>query len=202
MSLTAVSRRPARRTRLTAAAIGTPLALGAVLTGCSAGQITQTAEKRPAVEGAHAEVGDLKVLNAYFVAPGDEGKYESGDAVELDFVVTSKGAGDEITGITVDGEDAAITAAGTTTSTTPTTLAATSIEIPAGGIVVVGENGDFTVEATMTEEIYPATLLPVVITFEDAGEVTFDVPIAAPRDEVPRDPEQKYTPEEGEGGGH
>lgn len=189
VSLTAASRRPARSNRLTAAAIALPLALGAVLSGCSAGQITQTAEKRPAVEGAQGETGDLKVLNAHFVAPGDEGKYESGDSVELELVVTSQGAADEITGIQVDGADAQVTPSG-------------SIEVPAGGMVVIGENGEFTVEAEMTDEAYPSTLIPVVITFQEAGELAMSVPIAASLDEIDRDPDQVYTPEEGEGGGH
>ena len=206
VSLTAASRRPARRTRLTAAAIAMPLALGAVLTGCSAGQITQTAEKRSSVAGSQAATGDLKVLNAYLVAPGDEGKYQSGDTVGLEFVVTSTGAGDEITSITVDGEEASITSSGTSAGGSTTSPAATdaagAIEVPPGGITVVGEDGDWTVEHTMTDETYPATLVPVVITFEDAGEVSFQVPVAAPGEEIERDPDQVYTPEEGEGGGH
>lgn len=189
VSLTVAPRRPARRTRLTAAAIALPLGLGAVLSGCSAGQITQTAEKRPAVEGAQAEIGELKVLNAHFVAPGDEGKYESGDTVELELVVTTLGAADEITGIEVDGAAAQITPNST-------------IEVPADGMVVIGDNGEAKVEATMTDEVYPSALIPVVITFQDAGELTFEVPIAASLEEIPRDPEQVYTPQEGEGGGH
>lgn len=200
MSSSAAPRRPARRTRLTAAAIATPLALGVVLTGCSAGQQAQTAAKRPGVEGSSAKSGDLSVLNAHLVSPGDDHKYEAGDTVEMELVVASSGAGDEITAITVDGEEATISASGG--ATTAGTGSSTSIEIPAGGLVVIGENGDYTVETTMTSEVYPATLLPVVITFQDAGDVELNVPVAASLDEVPRDPDQVYTPEEGEGGGH
>ncbi|MFV0534229.1 MAG: hypothetical protein ACK5MR_11295 [Cumulibacter sp.] len=187
MSLTATSRRPARSTRLTAAAIATPFVLGAVLTGCSAGQVTQTAEKRPSVEGEQGEVGDLKVLNAHFVAPTDEGKYQAGDTVEIEFVVTSGGPSDELTGIDVDGAPATI-------------VGASSIEIPAGDHLIVGENGDITVEATMTDEVYPSALIPVTFTFAEAGELEIELPIAASLDEIPRDPDQTYSPEEG--GGH
>lgn len=198
MSPTAAPRRQARRTRLSGAVVAGPLALGVLLTGCSSGQLAQTTDKRPSVEGAQVQTGDLKVLNIHFAAPDDEGKYAAGDTVELEFAIASGGAEDEITGITVDGADATITADGATNTDSD----ATTIEIPAGGITVVGDDGDFTVEATMTEEIYPATLIPVVITFKEAGELEIEVPIAASLDEIDRDPDEVYTPGNGEGGGH
>lgn len=206
MSLTAVSRRPARRTRLAAAGLAVPLALGAALAGCSSGQITQTAEKRPSVEGAAGEIGDIKVHNVHFVAPGDEGKYVSGDTVELEFVVTTLGGADEITSITVDGTPATISSsesaegsdAGTGGASSPTTAAASSIDVPAGGLVVIGGNGDYTVETTVTDELYPTSLLPVVITFSEAGDLEIAVPIAASLDEIDRDPSQEYVPGEGD----
>lgn len=212
MSQTAAPRRTARRTRLAAAAIALPLALGAVLTGCSSGQFTQTAEKRSSVEGSHAEVGDMRIVNAHFVAP-DEGKYESGDKVDLEMVVASMGEEDEITLISIDGEDATITgggaaeSSGAASSSAPASSESTSgggtITVPANGKVYVSaDGGDATIEATMPDEVYPATLIPVTVTFKNAGEVEFNVPVAAPMDEIERDEDQKYTPSEDGEGGH
>lgn len=213
MSLTAAPRRRARRSRLTAAAIGFPTAVGLALTGCSAGQHAQTAEKRPAVEGVSADIADLQIRNAYLAAPGDDGKYEAGTEVPLEMVVTSTGAGDEITSITVDGEEATVATSGDVAresggpegdsdTQAQDTGPGSPMEIPPGGILIVGEDGEATVTATLTDETYPATLIPVTITFSEAGEVELEVPVAVQWEDVPRDPEQQYTPEEGEGGGH
>ncbi|WP_153504022.1 hypothetical protein [Cumulibacter manganitolerans] len=244
MSLNAASRRPVRRTRLAAAAIVLPLAFGAVLTGCSAGQITQTAEKRPGVAGSQAKVGDLKVLNAFFAAP-EQGKYESGDTAELEMLVTSMGAGDELTSVSVDGKDATISesrgssssssgsagasssasassssapasgSAGASSSSSASSGSASSgsassgsassgsssasIKIPADGSAYFSssDKGVATIEVTMPKQVYPATLIPVKLTFKNAGELTFDVPVATSLDEVPRDKDQNYSPSEG-----
>ncbi|WP_106849981.1 hypothetical protein [Blastococcus sp. Marseille-P5729] len=214
MSLTAAPRRSARRSRLAAAAIALPMAVGLALTGCSAGQHAQTTEKRPAVEGSTAETGDLRILNAHFVSPGEDGKYEAGAEVEMEMVVTSTGAADEITSITVDGAEATISGGGgsagqsgapegdaDTNSEAPSAEGA--LTVPADGMLVIGgDQGEATVTATLADEAYPTTLIPVTISFREAGDVEIEVPIAVEWEDVPRDPEQQYHPKEGEGGGH
>lgn len=215
MSLTAASRRSTRRTRLVAAAIAMPLAFGSVLTGCSSGQITQTAEKRPGVAGAQATLGHLSVLNAFIAAPPAD-KYKAGDTAQIEMVVTSQGDADEITKITLDGEEADIIksdSAGASSSAAPSSGApasgsgaaggGASIEIPAKGHVYFSEQGgEANIEVSMPIEAYPSKLIPLTITFAKAGEVTFNIPVAAPLDQIERDDSQKYTPKEGEGGGH
>lgn len=211
MSLNAAPRRPASRTHLAAAAIVLPLAFGSVLTGCSAGQITQTAEKRPGVAGSQAKVGELKVLNAFIAAP-EQGKYESGDTAQLEMLVTSMGPADELTSVSLDGKEATISesrssASGSASSgssapssaSSSAPASSTSIEIPADGSAYFSssDKGVATIEVTMPKEVYPATLIPVKLTFKNAGELTFDVPVATPMDEVPRDKNQNYTPSEG-----
>ena len=192
MSLNAAPRRTASRTRLAVAAIVLPLAFGSVLSGCSAGQITQTAQKRPGVAGSQATVGDLKVVNAFITAPSSD-KYESGDIAELEMLVSSMGPADELVSVSVDGTDATISSSDSEASSS------SSVEIPADGSAYFSSSkaGVATIEVTMPKEAYPATLIPVTLTFQDAGEVTFDVAVAGSLEEIPRDDEQKWTPSEG-----
>lgn len=240
MSSTATSRRPARRIRLAAAAIALPLSLGAVLSGCSAGQIAQTAEKRPSVVGSSAGVGDMRIVNAHFEAPEGD-KYEAGEQAELILVVTSMGAEDELVSVAVEGTPATITAsgegAGTTSapgavpsgSASPSTVhgtpdseagaasvsastdpspssapaASASVPIPsAGRVYFSSQDGDASIEATLPSETFVSSLVPVTMTFRDAGEVTFNVPVSGPADEVERVESDYYTPSEGAEGGH
>jgi len=77
-----VSREPtgALRTILPAAALGLAGVLG--ITGCSAGQVTQTDSVQPAVNGNMGQVGDISLRDVRLAYPED-GAYEPGDEVVL-----------------------------------------------------------------------------------------------------------------------
>lgn len=85
-----VSREPtgALRTILPAAALGLAGVLG--VTGCSAGQVTQTDSVQPAVNGNTGQVGDISLRDVRMAYPED-GSYEPGDEVALLLTIVNDG---------------------------------------------------------------------------------------------------------------
>lgn len=85
-----VSREPtgALRTILPAAALGLAGVLG--ITGCSAGQVTQTDSVQPAVNGNTGQVGDISLRDVRVAYPED-GAYEKGDEVPLLLTIVNDG---------------------------------------------------------------------------------------------------------------
>jgi hypothetical protein len=86
-----VSREPtgALRTILPAAALGLAGVLG--VTGCSAGQVTQTDSVQPGVNGNTAQVGDIALRDVRLAYPED-GSYEVGDNVPLLLTIVNDGS--------------------------------------------------------------------------------------------------------------
>ncbi|MET9199206.1 hypothetical protein [Gordonia sp. NPDC003585] len=79
------------RTRLAAAiaALGAAVALG--VTGCGAGQTSQTANQLPAVNGANANHLSLTLRNVQIIYPNDKADevFAAGGPFELSFVISS-----------------------------------------------------------------------------------------------------------------
>ncbi|WP_306307641.1 hypothetical protein [Nocardia paucivorans] len=97
------ARTTSRRRMVTVAA----LAAGAVLalSGCGAGQISQTASQAAAVNGNSANIGEISLRNVHIVYPPSEGytNARGGKAVlALSFVNNSATVSDELAGITTD----------------------------------------------------------------------------------------------------
>jgi copper(I)-binding protein len=84
--------------------IGVPagIALGAlVLTGCGAGQITQTDTQVAAVNGASGNAGAISVRNVELAYPGGTGAYTAGASADLTLtIVNTGGTADTLTQIT------------------------------------------------------------------------------------------------------
>jgi copper(I)-binding protein len=89
--------RPLRKL-VPAVAIGLGAVLGIV--GCSAGQVAQTAEMEPAVNGNSGQAGDLMLRDVQLAYP-ESGHYEAGDDAPLLLTIVNTGAeGDELVGVT------------------------------------------------------------------------------------------------------
>jgi len=71
---------------LVAAVAGT----ATLLSGCSAGQVAQTAAKVPSVPGVNAQLGDLRIGNAV-AEPGPDGKWKAGSDIPLDLRISNVG---------------------------------------------------------------------------------------------------------------
>ncbi|TFV49405.1 hypothetical protein [Blastococcus sp. TF02A-35] len=112
---------------LRVATLGVLLLSPLALSGCSAGQVTQTATQDRDKAGAMARVGDITLRQANLAYP-DGGRYEEGDDATLVLaIVNGATEADTLTEITGEGFDEAVIqtagAAGPSTSTAPTTTA-------------------------------------------------------------------------------
>ena len=76
-----------RAAAVTAGLTACALALG--LTGCGAGQVSQTATQVAAVNGVNAETGDISLRNVHLRAPQSSDYVRPGSEVELLFVATN-----------------------------------------------------------------------------------------------------------------
>ncbi|HEU5471796.1 MAG TPA: hypothetical protein VFV67_14190 [Actinophytocola sp.] len=76
------------RTPLAASLVGLVAALA--VTGCGAGQDTQTDSVQPAVNGAHGNVGSIAIRNAQFAYPRG-GEYPAGSSAPLVLTIVNTG---------------------------------------------------------------------------------------------------------------
>jgi copper(I)-binding protein len=173
------------------------LAAAVVLSGCSAGQVSQTATQEPAVNGTSANIGQISVRNAHLRVDLTSDFVEPGSEVELIFVASnnSPDINDKLVSITSD--------VGTVTLSGDTDLPAT------GNLVVGAPDGQIaplesveTVDAAeaqleLTKPITNGLTYNFTFKFEKSGEGTFAVPISA--GESPRRDEGGSA---GHSGGH
>lgn len=166
------SARLPRGARIAAAA----LAAGLIFTGCSAGQISQTADQVAAVDGANATVGQISVLNAV-LAETESAGYPQGGSAQLQFWLSNAGlTADQLTDIS--------------------SPYATSVQLVGPQELQPQTLADFqndeaatvTLEG-LTQPIVYGHSIPITFTFAQAGAVTVRVPIAIPekRGDEPRE---------------
>ncbi|OBG88170.1 hypothetical protein A5733_11585 [Mycobacterium sp. NS-7484] len=175
----------------------------AVLTGCGAGQVSQTATQEPAVNGVNAQVGEVALRNVHLRAPQEKDYVEPGSEAELLFVAANGSTEKPNKLISIESNVGDVALTGDQT-------------IPAGGTLVVGEpDGQLkplekteaadgaTAKVTLTKPITNGLLYDFTFKFEN-GETTVAVPISA--GEAPRRNKAGESPEEaaetGGTGGH
>ena len=176
------------------------LAAAVVLSGCSAGQVAQTAMMEPAVNGTSANIGPIAVRNAHLRANLMTDYVQPGREIELLFQATndSPDVEDKLVSITSD--------IGTVTLTGDTSL-------PVSGALVVGApDGQITplesvdsaeaadAKLTLTKPITNGLTYNFTFTFEKAGKGTVPVPISA--GESPRREAAAEGGEGSKGGDH
>lgn len=178
------SRRPMSAHRLGRVVVA-GAALCLAVSGCSAGQITQTATQVAAVNGASAN-GDTVALRNVYVAV-DSGEPRSNRA-ELAFYAINTGAEpDRLVAIESDAATVTIDAAPEDLVLKPGTAIASTMPVehveeptaPDRPITATVELRDGTVE--------PGLTMPFTFVFERAGEIPIQIPfdVAAPGEDVP-----------------
>lgn len=142
----------------------------AALTGCAAGQISQTADQVPNHDSAHGTIGPVRVANALLGDSSDTAgpvAFAAGSTVPITFWATNDAMEpDTLTSISTSAGD--VTISGTAT-------------IPEQGALEVG--GDSAVSATITsatQDIKYGFTVTVDFYFQNAGKLTLEVPIAIP----------------------
>lgn len=189
------------RLRLASAALGLGAALA--LTGCSAGQITETDTQVAAVDGASGEANGLAIRDAQLTFPTKGTTYPAGSSAPVRAVLANQNSeGDRL----VQAHSpyaASVELAGKTDLPGQTALhaegkAGSTSQQPSGQNQPASEGGpldQLEIQITLkglTQEIGPGVTIPVTFVFEKAGPVTVQVPIGA-------DPHHRP---EGESGGH
>lgn len=192
-----MKRRTSFSGRSVAALAAGGVVLSAVLSGCGAGQVSQTATQEPAINGTNATLGEIAVRNVHIFATQTGAEIQPGREVELVFVVTNQSTdtADKLLSVTTDIGEVEVTGNG---------------EVPAGGVLVVGTpDGQPTplaeVEPAETAEATIALNRPITngltydftFSFERAGEAVLPVPISA--GEAPR---RDFEAGTGAPGGH
>ncbi len=175
------NRVPRSRRSATLAGLAAGAVIGAVaLSGCSAGQISQTAMQQSAVDGNQVSVKNVALRNVRIQAVQDGDYLRPGTTVDLVLVAVNQSPdiSDKLVGITTD--------IGKVTVTGDPTL-------HPSGVLFVGQNGqpkkaDDAVENSSTVRATVALSKPITngpnynfsFNFEKAGSVSIGVPISAP----------------------
>jgi copper(I)-binding protein len=178
------------------------LALG--ISGCGAGQISQTATQEPAVNGVNAGVGSIALRNVHLRAPQTSDYVQPGTEVELLFVAANNSPDQPDRLVSIRSDVGSAPLRGDTT-------------VPPNGVLIAGEpDGQvaalesvdpatpLTVDVRLTKPITNGLTYPFTFTFQRAGDVAVQVPISAgetPRRDSPEDGKQFEGSVEGEHGG-
>ncbi|QCQ93575.1 copper chaperone PCu(A)C [Rhodococcus sp. SGAir0479] len=179
--MTALNASPTRRV-----ATAVALAAGAtlVLSACGAGQISQTATQVAAVNGNQATSGNIALRNVHVVYPNsEEYSIEPGGAAQLAFTAVnlSEHGTDALKSIKSDyaGSVTIVDKDGTREIKPQAALGAGNPD------VTVPEEApesvsllDVTLE-NLREGVRPGLTFPVVFTFQNAGDITVQVPVDA-----------------------
>lgn len=168
------------------AAVGLALSLS----GCGAGQLSQTATQEPAVNGVNASSGSVALRNVHLRAPQTSDYVRPGSPVELLFVAVNNSPDQPDRLVSIRSDVGSAPLRGDTT-------------VPANGVLVAGEpDGQIaaldsvdparpiTVDVSLTKPITNGLTYPFTFTFQRSGDVTVQVPISAGE-----------TPRRDEGGG-
>lgn len=157
-------------------------ACGLILTGCGAGQISQTADQEAAVNGTSATFSNIALRNVHLQALQTSDYLQPGRTVELMFVAanTSPDVNDKLLSITSDVGSVTLTG---------------SSAVPAGAALVVGSPDGQTAAmpmgtdqassaapnavVTLTKPITNGLNYDFTFEFDKAGKKTVAVPISA-----------------------
>ncbi|WP_456947019.1 hypothetical protein [Geodermatophilus sp. SYSU D00697] len=180
------------------------------LSGCSAGQVTQTATQARDKTGGAGQVEDISV-HAVQLAHPPGGVYEVGDQVEVTMAIVNRGrvddrlidvSGAEFSGASVSasltvpdappdapppGPDRTDPMALSGQSPAPQTTAV-DVLVPARGAVFVGGSAPPVVLTGLTRRIDAAQSMDLTLTFARAGQTTVPAIVGSPPDVLPRTP--------------
>jgi copper(I)-binding protein len=156
----------------------------AALTGCAAGQVSQTAQQIANVDGAQGTVGPIGVRQALLATP-DGANYPKGSQAPLTLWISNDSTEpDTLTGISTD--------AGTVTINGTATVGPRSL------LQIGGADAKVTAAITdLTRDLNYGISVPMTFSFAKAGQLSLNVPIEIPaqRADTPR-PTVNIYPEE------
>lgn len=137
------------------------------LTGCAAGQISQTADEVSAVDGASGTVGYLGVRNVLLATPEKLSYPKGSDASLLLWISNTSQQADTLASVS------STAAASVQITGTPQIGAQSLLEVGAKTPVTVTVKG-------LTRDLTFGNWIPVTFNFTSAGSVTVNVPMEIP----------------------
>jgi copper(I)-binding protein len=161
-----------------------PVALGA----CSAGQVAQTATQEQNL-GNQADVGDLN-LRALELAYPTGGVYPAGsDARLLGAIVSNSDADDTL--VSIEGEDfdsvEVVDPDAADEAATGAAGSSVDLTVPANGTLFLGDGAGPSVTLVgLADEVGVGQYVDVTFTFEQAGDISVQVPVGVATRDLPR----------------
>jgi hypothetical protein len=192
---------PFKRPSSVVAALATcGVAASVVLSGCSAGQVSQTATQEPAVNGTSGNVGNIALRNVHLRAEQTTDYVQPGTEVELLFVAAnnSPDIADKLVSITSDIGEVTLTGGGDLPVNGSLLVGAPDGQVAALESVEPADAAEAKVE--LNKPITNGLTYDFTFTFQKAGQATVPVPISA--GESPRREEAGSSAGHGGGGGH
>nr|WP_275889310.1 hypothetical protein [Nakamurella flavida] len=147
---------------------GVAAAAALALSGCAAGQISQTAQQVAAIDGANADTGSISIRNVLLAEPERTNGYPAGSDARVLLYVSNIGLNaDTLTSVsssvagsaTIDG----------TAEVPPQTLVDMATDT---GVQIALED--------LNRDVFFGQSIPVTFTFENAGSMTVQVPVEVP----------------------
>lgn len=138
------------------------------LSGCAAGQTSQTAQQVAPIDGANADAGPIGIRNVLLSEPSRTNGYPAGSDARVLLYVSNIG---------LDAD--------TLTSVSSTVAGSASIdgtaEVPPQSLVDMStDTGVQIALEDLTRDVFFGESVPVTFTFETAGSMTVNVPIEVP----------------------
>ncbi len=163
------SRPRSRSARLRrAAVVGTALFAVAAASGCAAGVQAETSRERPGIDGSGAAIGTITIRNTYVGGPVDRG----GSAPVLLALFNNGPEPDRLVNITSPEASGS--------------QVAPDITLPSGGQQLLYTADRAPRLTGLTEPAEIGQIVPLVLTFERAGEVRMQVPVQGVPEELLR----------------
>ncbi|OMQ15548.1 hypothetical protein A7K94_0208630 [Modestobacter sp. VKM Ac-2676] len=170
-----------------AAALGALLLSPVVLSACGAGQVSQTAEQGPRI-GANAEADGVALRGLQLPYPTG-GQYPvGGDARLIGAIVNASQSDDTLVSVTgPDFTDVEVVDPAAEPVAAGATSSALDVTVPAGEALLLGNgDGPGITLVGLSESLGVSQYTPVTFTFEQAGDVTVEVPVGIPTRDLPR----------------
>jgi hypothetical protein len=150
-----------------------------VLSGCGAGQQSQTASMAPDVNGSMADLNHIALRNIRMRGEQTSYALQPGKTVDLALVATNQSPVTEDALVAVTSDVGAVTVVGNTALPVGGMLIVDSRAVRAGALKAVKPANTATATVMLTKPISSALLYEFTFRFAHAGETSVGVPVSA-----------------------